>query len=93
MIGWVFFRSDNFSSAAAMLARMFSFSSGVLFPGLVGLLVVLLIAAAIAHFAPNTFELNHEWNIWAVAGLALGYTVALLAIASGQQSPFLYFQF
>jgi hypothetical protein len=76
-----------------MLARMFSFSVGVLFPGLVGLLVALVIAAAIAHFAPNSFEMNHEWNAWTVAGLGLGYTAALLAIASGQQSPFLYFQF
>jgi len=93
VIGWVFFRSDNFSVAAAMLARMFTFSAGVLFPGLIGLLVVLAIAAAIAHFARNTFEMNHEWNSWTVAGLSLGYTAALLAIASGQQSPFLYFQF
>jgi alginate O-acetyltransferase complex protein AlgI len=93
VIGWVFFRSDNFSVATAMLARMFSFSAGLLFPELIGLLVVLAVAAAIAHFAPNTFELNHEWNSWSVAGLGLGYTAALLAIASGQQSPFLYFQF
>ena len=93
VIGWVFFRSDSFSVAMAMLTRMFSFSAGFLFPGLIGLLVVLAVAAAIAHFAPNTFELNHEWNSWAVAGLCLGYTAALLAIASGQQSPFLYFQF
>src|SRR5580692_910486 len=93
VIGWVFFRSDNFSIATAMLARIFSFSAGALFPGLVGLLVALAVAAAIAHFAPNTFEMNHEWNSWTVAGLSLGYTAALLVIASGQQSPFLYFQF
>jgi alginate O-acetyltransferase complex protein AlgI len=93
LIGWVFFRSDSFSLAAAMLARMFRFSAGALFPGLVGLLAALAIAAAIAHFASNTFEMNHEWNSWTVAGISLGYTAALLAIASGQQSPFLYFQF
>jgi alginate O-acetyltransferase complex protein AlgI len=92
-IGWVFFRSDRLSVAAGMLARMFTFSAGALFPGLIGLLVALAIAAAIAHFAPNTFELHHQWNSWTVAGLCLGYTAALLAIASGQQSPFLYFQF
>lgn len=93
VIGWLFFRSDNFSVAAAMLTRMFSFSGDELFPGLVGLLVALLIAAAIAHFAPNTFELRHEWKSWTVAGLSAGYAAALVAIASGQQSPFLYFQF
>jgi len=76
-----------------MLARMFSYSVGALFPGLIGLLVSLAIAAAIAHTAPNTFELRHDWKPWAIAGLAVGYSMALLAIASGQQSPFLYFQF
>ena len=93
VIGWVFFRSDSFSVAAEMIARMFTSFAGSYFPGLLGLLVALTIAAAIAHFARNTFEMNHEWNSWSVAGLSLGYTVALLAIASGQQSPFLYFQF
>ncbi len=93
VIGWVFFRSDNFPIATAMLARMFSFSAGALFPGLIGLLLVLAIAAAIAHLAPNTFELDYEWSPWTVAVLGLGYSAALLAIASGQKSPFLYFQF
>jgi len=93
VVGWVFFRSENFSMAAAMLARMFSFSAGDLFPGLAGLLVVLLISACVAHFAPNTFEIRHVWKPWIVAGLCAGYSAALLAIASGQQSPFLYFQF
>jgi alginate O-acetyltransferase complex protein AlgI len=92
-VGWVFFRSDSFSVAVGMLARMFTFSAGALFPGLIGLLVALAVAAAIAHFARNTFEMNHRWNSWTVAGLSLGYTAALLVIASGQQSPFLYFQF
>jgi alginate O-acetyltransferase complex protein AlgI len=93
VIGWVFFRSENFSVAAEMLARMFSFSTGSYFPGLIGFLAALAIAAVTAHFAPNTFEIKHEWKPWSVAALSLGYTAALLAIASGQQTPFLYFQF
>lgn len=93
VVGWVFFRSENFSIAAAMLAKMFSISAGDLFPGLAGLLVVLIISAGVAHFAPNTFEIRHVWRPWTVAGLCAGYSAALLAIASGQQSPFLYFQF
>jgi len=92
-IGWVFFRSDRFSVAAGMLARMFTFSAGHLFPGLIGLLLALAIATVIAHFAPNTSELHYQWNSWTLAGVGLGYAAALLAIASGQQSPFLYFQF
>lgn len=93
VIGWVFFRSENLGAAATVLSRMFAFSNGMLFPGLVGLLLVLLVAATIAHFGQNTFEIRHEWKPLGVAGLSLGYTAALVAIASGQQSPFLYFQF
>ena len=93
VVGWVFFRSESFSVAAAMLEKMFSFSAGDLFPGLVGLVVVLIISGSVAHFAPNTFEISHTWRPWIVAGLCAGYSAALLAIASGQQSPFLYFQF
>jgi alginate O-acetyltransferase complex protein AlgI len=93
VLGWVFFRADSLSVARAMLARMFRYSPGTLFPGLAGLLAALAIAALIAHATPNTFELRHEWKPWTVAGFAVGYTLALIAIASGQQSPFLYFQF
>lgn len=93
VVGWVFFRAESFSVAAAMLEKMFRFSAGDLFPGLVGLLVVLIICASVAHFAPNTFEIRHAWRPWIVAGLCAGYSAALLAIAAGQQSPFLYFQF
>jgi alginate O-acetyltransferase complex protein AlgI len=93
VVGWVFFRAENFSVAATVLSRMFTVSSGVFFPGLVGLLLVMGIAAAGAHLGPNTFELEHEWKPLGVIGLSLGYTAALVAIASGLQSPFLYFQF
>lgn len=93
VIGWVFFRAENLSVAAEMLARMFRLSAGTALPGLIGLLAVLLVAAGIAHFAPNTFEIRHDWKPASVAALSLGYAAALLAIASGQQSPFLYFQF
>ena len=93
VVGWVFFRSESFSIAAVMLRRMFSFSAGDLFPGAAGLLVVLVISAGVAHFAPNTFEMTHASRPWIVAGLCAGYAAALLAMASGQQSPFLYFQF
>ena len=93
ILGWVFFRADNFSVAAVVLSRMFSFSAGPALPGLVGLLLALVVAVPVAHFAPNTFELKHEWKPWTVAALGLGYAAALLAIAGGQQSPFLYFQF
>jgi alginate O-acetyltransferase complex protein AlgI len=93
LIGWVFFRADNFSVAAVVLAHMFAWSAGVAAPGLAGLLLALLIAAPIAHFAPNTFEIKHEWKPWTVAAIGAGYAAALIAIAGGHPSPFLYFQF
>jgi alginate O-acetyltransferase complex protein AlgI len=92
-IGWVFFRAESLSAAAIVLSRMFAWSAGLALPGLAGLSVALLVAAAIAHAAPNTFEIRHEWSPWKVAAISLGYAAALLAIAGGQPSPFLYFQF
>ncbi|HEV1996247.1 MAG TPA: MBOAT family O-acyltransferase [Candidatus Acidoferrum sp.] len=93
LLGWVVFRADNFGVAAIVLTRMFSWSSGFALPGLVGLLSALVIAGPIAHFAPNTFEMKHEWRPWAVAAIVIGYAAALFSIAGGQPSPFLYFQF
>ena len=93
VVGWVFFRADSFGMAWALLQRMFSWSPTGTLPGLYGLLLALGVAAAIAHFAPNSFELKQAWRPWAVAAFGLGYAAALLVIASGQQSPFLYFQF
>jgi alginate O-acetyltransferase complex protein AlgI len=93
VIGWVFFRSDNFRMALTLLRKMFSFESGVPMAGLVGLLIVLFLSAAIAHWCPNTFELEHRWPPMAVAAMACAMIVCLAVITVGQRSPFLYFQF
>jgi len=92
-ISWIFFRAENFTVAAAVLRQMFSWSAGVAPPGFLGLLLALFLAALVAHLAPNTFELKHEWKPWTVALIGLGYAAALVAIAGGHPSPFLYFQF
>jgi alginate O-acetyltransferase complex protein AlgI len=93
LIGWVFFRSPTFEMAQSMLTTMFSFRDGPLMPGAVGLLAVGGIAAWLAHVAPNTFEISHRWGPWSTGVLAILFGLCLLAITSGQQSPFLYFQF
>ena len=67
MIGWVFFRSDNFSMALTLLHKMFSIQSGISVPGMLGLVLAVILAAAIAHFSPNTFEMQHDWSPWAKA--------------------------
>jgi alginate O-acetyltransferase complex protein AlgI len=93
VIGWVFFRSANFKMAAILLNKMFHFQSGPSMPGLLGLLCMLVVAAAVAHFAPNTFELSHEWRpIWSSV-FAIAYILCLIVIAGAKASPFLYFQF
>ncbi len=93
VVGWVFFRSDSFGMAGTLLSRMFSWHPATFLPGIYALVVVVTLASAIAHFAPNTFEIKHEWRPWTIAGFATGYLACLVVIAGGHPSPFLYFQF
>lgn len=93
VIGWVFFRSSTFTMAATLLQTMFVWRPG---EGIVGepiLLAMLGVAAAIAHFAPNTFELRHEWTPLATSGLVALFALSLFVIYGNRSTPFLYFQF
>jgi alginate O-acetyltransferase complex protein AlgI len=93
VVGWVFFRSTTFSMAATLLWDMFTWHPGT---GVIGeplLIGMLGLAAAIAHFAPNTFELRHEWTPLATTGLATLFALSLFAIYGNRSTPFLYFQF
>lgn len=92
-IGWVLFRSTNFRMAWTLLTRMFHYEAGGLMPGWIGLVAMLIVAAAIAHCAPNTFEIRHEWHPAWSGALAAAYILCLIAIAGAKASPFLYFQF
>ncbi|HTR67184.1 MAG TPA: MBOAT family protein [Terriglobales bacterium] len=93
VLGWVFFRSTDFHMAAVILHRMFAYHTGATMPGTWGLIAALAIAGAVAHFAPNTLELKHQWGAAWSAAFALGYLSCLVVIAGGSVSPFLYFQF
>jgi hypothetical protein len=53
----------------------------------------LLVAAAIAHGLPNTFELEHDWRTLPALALAFSFVSALFVLYVGRQVPFLYFQF
>jgi len=77
----------------SLFTRMFQYHGGGLMPGWIGLATVLVVAAALAHFAPNTFEIRHEWHpAWSTA-FAAAYVLCLIVIAGAKASPFLYFQF
>ncbi len=93
MIGWVFFRSDNFGMAFGWLHSMFCWVPGSGLPWEAGLLAMLAAAGAIAHLGRNTFELRHEWNPWSSLGLAVLFTACVMQVVGGQWTPFLYFQF
>jgi alginate O-acetyltransferase complex protein AlgI len=93
IIGWVFFRADTFEMARTLLSRMFTLQTGHSILGSYGLLTALAVAIPIAHFAPNTFEVQHKWRpVWSGA-FAVGYAMCLVVVAGGKASPFLYFQF
>jgi alginate O-acetyltransferase complex protein AlgI len=93
VVGWVLFRADDFTMALGLLRRMFLWTSGPAIAGWSLLLILLIIAAALAHMAPNTFELSHQWGAWSTLGLAGLFALCLVVIYGGQQTPFLYFQF
>jgi alginate O-acetyltransferase complex protein AlgI len=93
VVGWVFFRASSFGMALGLLNKMFVPATGVLVPGLYGLAIALSISVAVAHFSPNTFEIKHDWSPLPVSAMAVGMLACLIAIAAGQHSPFLYFQF
>jgi alginate O-acetyltransferase complex protein AlgI len=93
LVGWVFFRSDSFGMALTLLQKMFTLETGTGLTGIAGLAIVLAVAAAIAHFGRNTFEIKHTWGPVPTALMGLAFVLSLVVIASGQHSPFLYFQF
>ena len=84
IVGWVFFRSETFGMAVAMLRKMFV-PEGT-YAGLPGLPwawslgTVLVIAGVVAHLLPNTFELKHDWGRLASAGLAALFVLSLFVI-------------
>jgi alginate O-acetyltransferase complex protein AlgI len=93
VVGWVFFRSGSFEMAYSLLGKMFSVQTGDLPIGTAALLPLLVLAAVLAHSGLNTFELGHRWRPAPIMAFTALFTVCLIAIYSGHQSPFLYFQF
>ena len=95
LIGWVFFRAPDFSTAGHLLHAMFALAPGIL-PANLGVLVGLLfIAAYLAMIGRNSFELNAggKWTRGWQTAMAVAFGACLAVMAGGRNSPFLYFQF
>jgi alginate O-acetyltransferase complex protein AlgI len=93
IIGWVLFRSDNISMALSLLERMFVWTAGPLITGWPMLSALLIVAALLAHIAPNSSEISHKWNRYAVLAMTLTFGLCIFVIYGAHQQPFLYFQF
>ena len=93
VIGFVVFRSDTIGMAATLLGHMFSWHAGSDIVGRDVLVLVLIVAGAIAHAAPNTFEMRYQWPAPRVAGAVALTAVCLFVLYGSQPAPFLYFQF
>jgi alginate O-acetyltransferase complex protein AlgI len=97
MIGWVFFRAPDLTTAADLLRRLFVPTTGIMFDGAPAFTFVAFFAAVWAMFGPNAFDLHTDAA--ASYGRARALAVAamlgacLAVMAGGGSSPFLYFQF
>lgn len=95
VIGWVFFRSTDFTMAISILGTMFNifaiqipmFSMKMLL-----LMGILLFCLIITNFMPNSNEMKYpNKTIYAII-IAILFVICLLIIGKGE-SPFLYYQF
>lgn len=93
VVGWTLFRATSWDQAMTLLGRMFGLFPGASPVGTPALIALLLLAGALAHFGPNTFELRHQWRPAAAVAWALILVLSLVHIYGGEGSPFLYFQF
>ena len=104
MVGWVLFRAPSLGDAAEMYRAMFSWPG--LDPGVLGRLgsVRAEITMALACFVfllPASFTVGPRLvrvdespaRLLRVATMTMALPVALMLVATGSFSPFLYFQF
>jgi alginate O-acetyltransferase complex protein AlgI len=93
VVGWVMFRSNGFDMAAGLIHKMFVWTQGEAMTGGLILLVLVLIAATLAHTGPNSFEVSHRWRPGMAVALAGLFAISMIIVIGGKPSPFLYFQF
>ncbi len=93
VIGVAIFRSTGFDMALTLLRTMFAWREGAGIAGGTVLVVMLVLAAAIAHWGPNTFEMRHRWSPSWVAGFAVLFAICLFVLYGLRPEPYIYFQF
>lgn len=95
VVGWVFFRSPDISTATHILHSMFTPTSGELIENAALFVSIIVISGSIAMVGPNAFEYHENrresFASQALTAIVLGFAIAL--IAGARESPFLYFQF
>jgi len=93
LIGWVFFRSTDFTMAAAILHTMFIPTSGDLVAQPQFAVFVLAVAGWWSMAGPNVFEMRPAFTLRQRAFATVAFAVSLALIMGTRNSPFLYFQF
>lgn len=93
VIGWVLFRATDFTMAAFLLNRMFSYVPSPTITSAGTLLALLAAACALGHFGRNTHEMKHEWSVPMGSLWLVVFALCLLRLVTWSKTPFLYFQF
>jgi alginate O-acetyltransferase complex protein AlgI len=93
LVGLAIFRSTGFPMAGALLGKMFTWRAGADIVGGAVLVGMLALAAVIAHWGPNSFELHHRWSPLWVGIFALLFGMCLFMLYGSRPAPYLYFQF
>jgi len=93
LLGLAIFRASGFRMAGALLETMFTWHAGAAMVGASALVVTLALAALLAHWAPNTFEIRHRWSPSWVASFAVLFGICLFVLYGARPAPYIYFQF
>ena len=93
LVGWVFFRSTDFTMAVSILRTMFTPTLGALVSQPQFVAFALLVAGWWSLVGPNVFEMRHSFTLRQRALATVAFAVSLALIMGTRNSPFLYFQF
>jgi alginate O-acetyltransferase complex protein AlgI len=96
VVGWVFFRSTDFTMARVLLRKMLAPSvPGATLAQPLVFIVVATVAIVWGMIGPNAFDLQQRWRIrpWHAYLFAAAFGMSIALMAGIGSSPFLYFQF